>query len=182
MFVVVNQKTNCWGIGLNPLCIMTHALLLSFNTGIVGGSFWTHSGAAVNYLCLTKQPEYDDVTKPIYVAYLYGSEYEEIGELDDNDVPCSVCRVPQSSTIMVPGTLTCPSGWTTQYKGHLAAGYPYHDAASEYVCLDGRPEGRPNSIQNQNGKLFYHAVGQCGSLPCLPYISEKVVTCVVCSK
>jgi hypothetical protein len=30
--------------------------------------------------------------------------------------------------------------------------------------------------------LFYPVKTQCGSLPCPPYINDKYVTCVVCTK
>nr|KAG5693599.1 hypothetical protein BaRGS_014619 [Batillaria attramentaria] len=36
--------------------------------------------------------------------------------------------------------------------------------------------------EDQNGKLLYFTVAECGSLPCDPYTSNKIVTCAVCSK
>ena len=154
---------------------------MSFITGFVGGSYYNHYGAAANYLCLTKKPEYDNVAKPSYYAYLYGAEYFYISDHHGHDAVCSVCRAPQSTTIMVPGTLTCPTGWTTQYKGHLSAGYYGHYSASEYVCLDGSLEGRIGSSKALYGKLMTYTVSTCGSLPCPPYLGNRMVTCVVCS-
>ena len=154
---------------------------MSFITGFVGGSYYNHYGAAANYLCLTKKPEYDNVAKPSYYAFLYGAEYFYISDHHGHDAVCSVCRAPQSTTIMVPATLTCPPGWTTQYTGHLTSQYKDH-YATEYVCLDGSPEDDSSGVRNDNGLLFYYVTAQCGSLPCPPYIQGKVVTCVVCSK
>ena len=150
--------------------------------GVAGGSQFDHTGAAANALCLTMTPQFDNEAKPTSYAYLYGAEYEHSPDHDDLDVPCAVCRVPQSTTIMMAATLTCPSGWTPQYTGHLAAGHPSHKAASEYLCLDGQPEDVPNSSQNHNSYLLYYTIAQCGSLPCGPYIQDRVITCVVCSK
>ena len=148
----------------------------------MGGSYFTHSGAAGNTLCLTKTPEFDAVPKPESFAIIYGAEYRiDEGSHENFDVPCSVCEVPQSTTIMVPATLTCPSGWTPQYTGHLTAGHFTHTATSEYLCLDGSPDdiGLKSRL---NGRLFYYTVTGCGSLPCPPFAKDKVVTCVVCSK
>ena len=151
-------------------------------TGVAGGKQYTQKGSGTNRLCLTRKPQFDDTTfKPGVHGYLYGGEYERIGRHHDHDVPCSVCRVPQSTTIMVPATLTCPPGWTTQYTGHLTSSHR-EEFATEYVCLDGSPEDDSSGAINNNGLLFYYVLTQCGSLPCPPYVNNKVVTCVVCSK
>ena len=121
------------------------------------------------------------MAKPSGYGYLYGAEYESMTGHTDHDVPCSVCRVPQSTTIMVPGTLTCPPGWTTQYTGHVVSEHQSY-YASEYVCLDGSPEHDSSGAVNNYGLLFYYTITQCGSLPCPPYVTNKVVTCVICSK
>ena len=150
--------------------------------GLAGGSLFTKPGAAANVLCLTTSPQFDNATKPKGYARLFGSQYAYIPGHHDHDVPCAVCRVHQSTTIMMAATLTCPSDWTPHYTGHLAAGHPTHKAASEYVCLDGQPENVPNSEQNYNSYTLYYTIAQCGSLPCGPYIEGRVITCVVCSK
>ena len=143
---------------------------------------FTKPGAAANALCLTTSPQFDNATKPEGFALLSGSQYAYIPDHHDRDVPCAVCRVPLSTTIMKAATLTCPSGWTPQYTGHLAAGHPRSKAASEYLCLDGQLENVPNSEQHYNSYLLYYTVARCGSLPCGPYIEDRVITCVVCSK
>ncbi|KAL8569878.1 hypothetical protein ACOMHN_038570 [Nucella lapillus] len=151
-------------------------------SGVAGGSSHVHPGAAANPLCLTMNPQVDGTLLPPHYTFLYGAEYDNVPNNHDHDVPCSVCRVPQSTTIMIPATRACPKGWTTQYAGHLSAGHPTHPAASQYVCMDKDPEKTSSGHQDQNGKLFYYTVTRCGSLPCPPYVNNKVVLCVVCSK
>lgn len=35
---------------------------------------------------------------------------------------------------------------------------------------------------NKNGALLHLVEGQCGSLPCLPYVGGRELTCAVCTK
>ncbi|KAK7094977.1 fibrinogen- and Ig-binding protein-like [Littorina saxatilis] len=149
--------------------------------GVAGGKQHHHKGSGTNRLCLTRTPQFDNTAKPSHYGFLYGAEYEKIPGHHDHDVPCSVCLVPQSTTIMVPATLTCPPGWTPHYTGHLASQRNVH-YGGEYVCLDGSPEDDSSVLKDDDGLLFFHTVTVCGSLPCPPYINDKVVTCVVCSK
>ncbi|XP_076463032.1 short-chain collagen C4-like [Babylonia areolata] len=150
-------------------------------TGIVGGKRYTEKGSGTNPLCLTLEPKYDGREKPATNGYLYGSEYEGIKGLHNHEVPCSVCHTNDPSTIMVPGTTVCPSGWTIQYSGFLASNY-FNFFATQFLCVDGKPEALNASKVDSNGVLFYAVVSKCGSLPCPPYVADKVVTCVVCSK
>ncbi|XP_070182324.1 short-chain collagen C4-like [Littorina saxatilis] len=151
-------------------------------SGIVGGKHYGHAGGATNALCLTREPEYDNTTKPVYYGFVYGAEYERISDaLHDQDIPCSVCRAPQATTIMVPARITCPKGWTVQYSGHLVSEY-YGRAGTEYLCLDGSPEVEEGGEANKDGFLLYLVLTKCGSLPCPPYKDNAVTTCVVCSK
>ena len=63
--------------------------------------------------------------------------------IHDEDAPCSVCRPPRSTVIMIPGRNPCYRGLTLEYKGYLVAGYYGRSAASEYVCLDDNPDVMP---------------------------------------
>ena len=38
------------------------------------------------------------------------------------------------------------------------------------------------SSANTNGVIFYHTEVKCNGIPCLPYDTQKEVTCVVCTK
>lgn len=80
--------------------------------GFTGGSYHNHNGAAVEPLCLPRNPEWG-----IYIDghdgpknYIHGAEYETgsfrgyIKSLQNHDVPCAVCLVRQKSVIMMfPG-------------------------------------------------------------------------------
>ncbi|KAL8597501.1 hypothetical protein ACOMHN_047728 [Nucella lapillus] len=150
-------------------------------SGVAGGSWYQHSGGASNYLCLVMDPQLDNTTLPDNPNYVYGVEYQVVKGHHQQDAVCSVCRAPQASTLMIPATLTCPAGWTTQYRGHLVSEKADHKGRTEYVCLDEDRENRFGGHANQNGALMYHVGTKCGSLPCPPYVDSKVVTCVVCS-
>ncbi|KAK7492810.1 hypothetical protein BaRGS_00015948 [Batillaria attramentaria] len=151
-------------------------------SGIVGGSYYEHAGAASNTLCLSMSPVVDGHPVPSYRAYLYGGEYQTEDSHQQDDPPCAVCLSSGTNTVMIPGTNQCPSGWTLEYSGHLMAGEYYKPAASEYICVDRNEEDRPSGGANQNGRLLYLTVTVCGSLPCPPYTNGTVVTCAVCSK
>lgn len=165
--------------------------------GIAAGSYYDHTGAAADYICMPKDPIWGHYEGKSQTggAYVYGNEYQLEDQTLSNffktkiekwvdDAPCSVCRTTRPSILMIPGRNQCYDGWTKEYSGYLVSGYHGHKAASEYVCLDGDPEiltGAKHK-ENLNGKLFYFAVAKCGSLPCPPYVEGRELTCVVCSK
>lgn len=152
-------------------------------TGAIGGSYYNSAGAATNHLCLTMSPILSDHSIPGSLAYLYGSEYYTYdGTSDRKDPLCAVCRAPRPTVIMVPGTNRCESGWTTEYSGYLMAGVDHDAAGTEYICVDSQLASRPGSDANLLGTHLFFTVTRCGSLPCGPYVNNKVVTCVVCSK
>ncbi|XP_035687427.1 short-chain collagen C4-like [Branchiostoma floridae] len=160
--------------------------------GIAGGTHYTQSGGAANYVCLPKNPQWRAFTagNQGYGAYMYGAEYQlstanspfQGASLLDHDVPCAVCHVAsRGSKLMIPARLSCPSGWTREYKGYLmTTGYTQY--RSEFVCMDGEPETRPGGHGNHNGALFYLVEASCGSLPCPNYVQGRELTCVVCTK
>lgn len=80
--------------------------------GYTGGSWYDHKGAAVDLLCLPRDPEwglYNDNAGE-YRAYVYGGEYQTndspgyLRTLYQHDVPCAVClRRNRSVVKMFPG-------------------------------------------------------------------------------
>ena len=120
--------------------------------------------------------------KPILTALIYGAEYEGVVyKHKDYDIPCAVCWVHHSTTIMIPATHTCPAGWTTQYRGHLHG--PYWDHyASENLCFDDKMAHHSAIRLNDDASIFYAVTVKCYSLFCPPYNERLVLTCVVCSK
>ncbi|CAH1229639.1 COL6A5 [Branchiostoma lanceolatum] len=101
--------------------------------GIAGGTHFTHSGGGANYVCLPKDPEWGVFTDGNQgTAYMTGAEYQlangnnpfQGASLNDHDVPCAVCHVAsRGSKLMIPARLSCPSGWTREYKGYLMTAY-----------------------------------------------------------
>ncbi|XP_065925119.1 uncharacterized protein [Magallana gigas] len=160
-------------------------------SGYVGGSRHTHSGAAVEPLCLPRKPEwgnYKDGTDGAK-AYIYGAEYET-GDLSgkwlklhDHDVPCAVCLVRNRSVVkMFPATKVCKDGWKLEYHGYLMAGYHGHAAGTSYTCIDNDPESLHGGGNiNSNGYLLYMVEARCGSLKCPPYVEGREIVCTVCS-
>ena len=155
--------------------------------GFAAGGLYTDSGAPVNYLCLPQNPDWDNKSEnPTKFGLIYGAEYETdkgvFHDLSEHEVPCAVCRVPRSNILIVPGKNTCFGDYIMEYTGYLMTGRPVHQAATEYVCVDGEAEKASKSdVHNHNGKLFYFVRARCGSLKCPPYKENDDLTCVVCS-
>lgn len=115
---------------------------------------------------------------------MHGAEYESsfIG-LQDQDVPCSVCRKTGSTSILViSGKNKCYNGWNTEYNGYLASTSHGYTDVSSYVCFDRNPEHLNDGVRNDESKLLYPVLAKCGFLQCPPYRESYPLTCVVCSK
>ena len=120
---------------------------------------------------------------------MYGTEYEVSSfnpfkkNLHNHDAPCAVCFVKsRGSTLMMAARNDCPSGWTEEYHGYLMTGHTKHRKAYDFICVDVDAEYVPGSKTNAGGALLYLVEGTCGSLPCLPYVSGRELTCAVCTK
>ncbi|XP_056006017.1 uncharacterized protein LOC125657659 [Ostrea edulis] len=174
-----------WG---KKSCHSNAELVLS---GYTGGSHYTHSGAAVEPLCLPRDPEWgrykdgSDGTR----AFVYGAEYEthdsltNLRRLHDHDVPCAVCLVHNRSVLKVfPARKTCYKGWRLEYEGYLMAGLYNHPAATTYKCVDKNPDIITGGHYNHEGYLFYSVEARCGSLKCPPYVHGRELVCAVCSR
>ncbi|KAJ8317923.1 hypothetical protein KUTeg_003014 [Tegillarca granosa] len=157
--------------------------------GIVGGSWFEHTGAAVNPLCLPTQPLWNRFNDGLSNhAFMYGAEYEgdsnsifslqNSRKLYNENIPCAVCRTKsRNSIVMVPARNVCYPGWTLEYQGYLMAGGYGHKASSMYVCVDEAPEVTESGFRDEDGKLFYTVEAKCGSLPCPEYIDGRELTC-----
>ncbi|XP_045177314.2 short-chain collagen C4-like [Mercenaria mercenaria] len=159
--------------------------------GYMGGNAYTDKGGPANYVCLPEDPiwgKYQDGIQN-HGNKIYGTEYELYGSfnpfdknLHDEDAPCAVCRTYYATTIMIPARTDCYSGWNKEYSGYLMSIDTVHPAAGEYICIDSDPEYILHGSGNQNGNVLYVVEAVCGSLPCLPYVDGRELTCVVCSK
>ncbi|XP_062604802.1 short-chain collagen C4-like [Saccostrea cucullata] len=153
-------------------------------SGFAGGSWYDHSGAAAEFVCLPPDPDLTNKFTSGF-AFMYGAEYDstEFGRHTGDDLPCAVCRrTKQSSVLMIPGKNSCYTGWTEQYHGYLAAGYYQFASATQYICLDEHPDALRAGERNDNGKLVRPVKAVCGSLACPPYHNDMYLTCVVCTK
>ena len=167
-----------WG---NATCPSTASILYS---GVVGGSWYTHHGAAVDPLCLPHDPQYL-LHQSGYQgsAYLYGAEYQLGGPFDqsnDRNVPCAVCEVNgRTNKLMIPSHYNCPTDWTREYYGYLMAGRHNQAAPTKYTCMDKSLAQVSGSGGNTDGYLFYTVEAVCNHfIPC----GDKELTCVVCTK
>ncbi|XP_056006021.1 short-chain collagen C4-like [Ostrea edulis] len=160
-------------------------------SGFTGGSHYSHQGAAVEPLCLPRDPEWgrckDGTDKD--KAYVYGAEYEtdhDLGNmrrLHQHDVPCAVCLIYNRSVLrLFPARKTCYKGWKLEYDGYLMAGYYNQAATTTYKCVDRNPDTITGGHSNHNGYIFYSVEAICGSLKCPPYVNGRELVCVVCSK
>ena len=181
-----NKQCNCppslvtyvrWG---NSTCLYGADIIYS---GVVAGSWWEHTGAAVNQLCLPSNPQYLKYQSGYQGnTRLYGAEYQTYGPLDhshNRNVPCALCQVYGHTKIMIPSRYECPLGWRREYYGYLMAGHHSHKASTQFICMDNSLELIPGSGVNTDGYLFYAVEAYCGHfIPC----SDKELTCIVCTK
>jgi hypothetical protein len=157
----------------------------------MGGSYFSHSGGASNYLCLPLNPIFDKINPGTQgYSYIYGTEYQSNSHpntlsrnVHNHDAPCAVCYVEaRGSHLMIPARNVCASGWTLEYKGYLMSAYYGHKGRTQFICVDDNAEGTTGSHSDNNGALLFFVETVCGSLPCPPYGNGKELTCVVCTK
>lgn len=149
-------------------------------TGIIGGSGFNGSSAAVNSLCLplnTLVEKRSSVIKSnaqLYVVQLHSSVHAFVA--------CAVCSILRHSSVMIPGERNCPSkGWTKQYEGFLMFGKLNQEYATEHICVDQKLETvSDGALEKYPDWVRLHKAG-------LRKRSErdasgKFIFCVVCSK
>ncbi|XP_072024565.1 short-chain collagen C4-like [Amphiura filiformis] len=149
-------------------------------------------GGGSNYLCLTNTPQFDQSVpgQQDSRARLYAAEYRsgEAGALQQYhtyDAPCAVCqsREGRTQSFMMPATVQCPTGWTTEYNGYLAAARWNHPR-TQHVCLDRNPEiiSGTKSVNPRSAisYLFQVEVGSDSGLP-PAYETGDDLTCAICT-
>ena len=161
--------------------------------GFAASGHYNHSGGISSLLCLTDKPTFDveNVSDGNQDgALLYGTEYETSGHgiaslkpLHDKDAPCAVCLKQAALTLMIPGTKHCPTGWDKEYEGYLMGTRYTQKSTHEVACVDINAEASPSSSNvSQDGNLWYPTEAECGSLACPPYVQDREISCVVCTK
>lgn len=175
-----------WG---RTVCPNKHGIHLVYS-GIIGGTAYNAGGGGgANYLCLTKDPRHLGHQAGVSgLSAISGTEYHAIvgqplGGVYAHNAPCAVCLVTTRWTqIMIPGTYSCPNGWTREYYGFLmTAGSHANRHSKTFECVDSSPESIAGHNAYDPGAILYHVEPSCKGLPCLPYHREKELTCAVCS-
>ena len=83
---------------------------------------------------------------------------------------------------MIPAKIVCPTSWTVEYVGYLMTDYYDHKNNVVYECVDKDAESIDGSAGDIGGAFFYFVKTTCTGLPCPPYVNNRVITCVVCTK
>ena len=158
-------------------------------SGRAAGTHYTHRGGTSDYLCLPDTPQYLTSRPGVQgQSPIHGAEYEidhgtlPLPGVNDDNVPCVVCRNSQrSSLLLVPARTSCPSSWTREYYGYLmTSNKAFYRRAT--ACVDNDPESVPGGASNSDGAVFYHTEAVCNGIQCPPYDPAKELTCAVCTK
>ena len=99
-------------------------------------------------------------------------------------LPCALCYTTTKSTsFMLPGRYTCPSGWSTEYSGYIMTEYTVSNRGGrrDTICVDQDAEAAATKGSSWPAALYLMQV-TCIGLNCPPFDSQKPLTCVVCSK
>ncbi len=155
--------------------------------GFVGGTWYSDGGGLGSLLCLPDTPSYVQTSSVSTYTHIYSAEYEtqnKVFDVDTNnyDIPCVVCLAPSHSTsVMIPGTPSCPNSLILEYSGYLMSSRESH--AVDAICVDDNPEKLLSSDQNTDGALVYFVVADCNAsfMPCDPYKHQVPLSCAVCS-
>ncbi|GFY79078.1 uncharacterized protein TNIN_221421 [Trichonephila inaurata madagascariensis] len=120
--------------------------------------------------------DYPQIQPVAFVSRKAGAEQKQ------KLVKCANCRVPgKSTTTMLVGTTTCPSGWDVQYQGTLTS-TDYEQVRGELICLDTSKSFEDASANAESLTLITEVSPKCGSYPCSNGVSETTaLPCIVCS-
>ena len=110
-------------------------------TGFAAGGAYGSKGAAVDYQCLHKQPEYDAYyTSSGSFSVISGSEYQSRhygifpSLAHDQYVPCACCYTQRSATVLIPSRRSCPTRWTKEYEGKYNKGFYQYSLLALKEC------------------------------------------------
>lgn len=154
--------------------------------GIAAGTPFTYKGGGANPLCLPHNPVYSSFEngtqdKARLGAIEYHLNFNFGTVVTDDNARCAVCRTTRPTTVMIPATVRCPTGWTREYYGYLMSTYK-ELTMSTFVCVDQNAAPLPGGSGHDVAHDWYMVEALCNVLPCPPYNNFKELTCVVCSK
>ena len=165
-------------------------------SGQMAGNKWNEFGGGSNSLCLPNEPSWGKYVDGFdrETSHVHGTEIQKsdvsakilFGQtVNDQDVPCAVCRTTRASSVMFPARVDCYPGWTMEYQGYVVASATGWNNNADYVCLDAGLEFSPGGVGSDNEHIIVVAEAACGntgSLLCPPYANGRELACVVCSK
>ena len=178
--MVGSVSYNRWG---STVCRTGASLVYS---GKMGATVFSSRGGTANHICMPDNPEYSRYNTGVHgYSLVYGTEYEVNvkGSNTQHNAPCAVCYVFNKSTfIMYPSRITCPTGWTVEYKGYLMSEHRA-DYRTMFICVDDFMETIPGTSGHESLSHLFNVEASCNDvINCPPYNSEKELACVVCSK
>ena len=147
----------------------------SSDPGLFGGG---------SFVCLPQDPEWNRYDNETIFFHMFGTEYysDELFNHNHryNDVPCAVCIVnTRSTTIVIPGRRTCYPDWTAEYSGYLMSDH----SSAELLCIDEQPEDLPDGEASEQPVQLMFISMYCGTTTyCPPFVEDRQLTCVVCTK
>ena len=160
-------------------------------TGVAAGTKYDTKGGTSDTLCLAGSPQYRNGDGSSSNAAQLSGVRNEVGgnsaplyNRRDTYLPCVLCHTTTKSTsFMLPGRYTCPSGWNTEYSGYIMTETTYSNRPGrrDTICVDQDAEAASTKGSAAAAQLFLMQA-TCIGLDCPPFNSQKPLTCAVCSK
>ena len=175
-----------WG---RTVCPQGTSLVYS---GVAAGTKYNTAGGTSDTLCLASNPQYKagdaSSSNPAQLSgvrnEVIGSPAPPLNNRYHTYLPCALCYTTTKSTsFMLPGRYTCPSGWSSEYAGYIMTEYTGSNRGGrrDTICVDQDAEAASTKGSALASMLFLMQVS-CIGLDCPPFDSQKPLTCVVCSK
>ena len=160
-------------------------------TGVAAGTKYDTKGGTSDTLCLAGNPQYRSGDgSSSNAAKLSGVKNEVHGvsaplrNRYHTNLPCVLCHTTTKSTsFMLPGRYTCPSGWNMEYSGYIMTEHTGsgREGRRDTICVDQYAEAASPADTKYPAMLFLMQA-TCIGLNCPPFNSQKPLTCAVCSK
>ena len=175
-----------WG---RTVCPQGTSLVYS---GVAAGTKYNTKGGTSDTLCLAGNPQYKAGDASSSNAAKLSGVRNEVGgspapPLNNRYhtyLPCALCYTTTKSTsFMLPGRYTCPSGWSSEYTGYIMTEHTGSNRGGrrDTICVDQDAEAASTKGSAYPAMLYLMQVS-CTGLDCPPFDSQKPLTCVVCSK
>ena len=154
--------------------------------GTAAGSL-DRAGGTSDILCMPGDPSYKHVVASVgrSKTLLESIRYEidsVFGNISNANIPCAVCQsVTRSVSLLQPGKISCPDGWTKEYAGYLMAD-EHNSEPRAAICVDEVAEAPARSSNSRNRGLASAMYASCSGLQCPPYNPNGLVTCALCTK